>query len=40
MKAFESLGDEIKSRMVCFTVGGEDSTISDAEYILTPKVAL
>ena len=37
VQMFESLKDEIKQRFIAVTVGGEDSSISAAEYILAPK---
>jgi hypothetical protein len=40
LKNFESLSPEVKSRTCFFTVGGEDTTISNAEYFLLPKIAL
>lgn len=36
-KQFDSLSEEAKSQVACFTVGGEESTISNAEYLLAPK---
>ena len=37
--AFEMIDNEVKSRLACFTVGGDGdaSKISDAEYFLVPK---
>ncbi len=40
MKAFEALSTDLRQRAAFFTVGGEDTTISNAEYYLLPKVAL
>lgn len=40
MKAFDGLKSDLKNRACFFSVGGEDTTISDAEYFLLPKVAL
>jgi F0F1-type ATP synthase alpha subunit len=39
-KGFESLSPEQKDRACFFSVGGEDTTISNAEYFLIPKIAL
>jgi hypothetical protein len=36
-KSFDSLADQIKNRVAVFTVGGQSTTISDAEYFLIPK---
>lgn len=40
VKAFDVLPVQYQSRAAFFTVGGEDTTISNAEYHLAPKVAL
>ena len=40
LKNFEILPADLKKRACFFTVGGEDTTISNAEYFLLPKVAL
>jgi len=34
---FESIPDLLKDQYIGITVGGEDSTVSDAEFILAPK---
>ena len=40
VKGFDHVLPELRSRAAFFTVGGEDTTISNAEYFLLPKVAL
>jgi F0F1-type ATP synthase alpha subunit len=40
VKAFDALPVQYQSRAAFITVGGEDTTISNAEYHLAPKVAL
>ena len=40
LKSFDILPSDLKSRACFFTVGGEDTTISNAEYFLLPKIAL
>jgi len=40
LKSFDILPSDLKNRTCFFTVGGEDTTISNAEYFLLPKVAL
>lgn len=37
IKAFESVNNELKNRVCCFTIGNEGSDSSDAEYFLVPK---
>ena len=37
LKSFESFNPELKSRAAFFTLGGDESKISDAEFILLPK---
>jgi F0F1-type ATP synthase alpha subunit len=39
-KAFDKLQADLQKRAAFFTVGGEDTAISDAEYILAPYLAL
>ena len=40
VKSFDALPADLKSRACFFTVGGEDTSISNAEYFLLPKIAL
>ena len=40
VKAFDMIQPELRDRACLFTVSGEDTTISNAEYFLAPKVAL
>lgn len=40
IRAFDVLSNDVKDRAAFFSVGGEDTTISSAEYFLLPKLAL
>lgn len=33
---FESFPSDLKERLACFTVGNEESKVSDAEFYLSP----
>lgn len=40
IKSFDQIMPELRSRTAFFSVGGEDTTISNAEHFLLPKLAL
>jgi hypothetical protein len=40
VKGFEHVHPELRNRAAFFTVSGEDTSISNAEYFLLPRVAL
>ena len=40
IKGFDQVLPKLRNRASFFTVSGEDTTISNAEYFLLPKVAL
>jgi hypothetical protein len=39
-QVLQQAGEKVREKLACFTVSGDDTNISDAEYFFLPKLAL